>query len=295
MRLSRLKINRFRNVRPGTELVFGEGYNVVLGRNGSGKTTLLDLFSVVTSGDFTPLEGEEASLEYALELEQCALEVSFENKLAPRETNGLRFRLSPNNEWELSVQLSTSATASRFTLTPENTTLHKEGKSQNFRRVVSPFQGSSLYFGLAPLLESPEHLRTVALLNPGNSRFDESLGIFDKITTNAVLAAWLGIFVRKGFEELLPLDLEETSPPPPNEPLSISAKNLRFLDSATSLMGYSDASLSRPRTVKSAWTWFEQSRPSSLKKRLDLCSFTTMGTASGANARPAKTRGSLKT
>jgi recombinational DNA repair ATPase RecF len=43
LRLRRLKIEKFRNVVPGTELVFGDGMNVLLGRNGTGKTTLLQL------------------------------------------------------------------------------------------------------------------------------------------------------------------------------------------------------------------------------------------------------------
>jgi len=49
--LQRLKVHRFRNVRPGTELAFSEHMNVLLGRNGTGKTTLLDLISVVLRSD----------------------------------------------------------------------------------------------------------------------------------------------------------------------------------------------------------------------------------------------------
>lgn len=66
-RLRRLKVERFRDVRPGTELRFGDAWNVLLGRNGSGKTTLLHLISMVLRDDLSPLRGEEFSIEYELD------------------------------------------------------------------------------------------------------------------------------------------------------------------------------------------------------------------------------------
>jgi recombinational DNA repair ATPase RecF len=43
VKLKRLKIGKYRNVKPGTELRFRDSLNVLLGRNGTGKTTLLNL------------------------------------------------------------------------------------------------------------------------------------------------------------------------------------------------------------------------------------------------------------
>jgi energy-coupling factor transporter ATP-binding protein EcfA2 len=66
VKLKRLKIHKYRNVRPGTELHFDDGYNLVLGKNASGKTTLLSLLSMVCRSVFTEIELEEFILAYEL-------------------------------------------------------------------------------------------------------------------------------------------------------------------------------------------------------------------------------------
>lgn len=65
-KLKRLKINKYRSIKPGTELRFADGINVLLGKNGSGKTTLLNLLAMVVSGNFYPIRREEFSLEFDL-------------------------------------------------------------------------------------------------------------------------------------------------------------------------------------------------------------------------------------
>lgn len=65
-KLKRLKVNRYRNIKPGTELRFADGINVLLGKNGSGKTTLLNLLAMVVSGNFHPIRREEFALEFDL-------------------------------------------------------------------------------------------------------------------------------------------------------------------------------------------------------------------------------------
>ena len=66
MKLRRLKILKFRNVQPGTELEFNDDYSVLLGQNGSGKTTLLRLITSVLRGDFVWLQREAFALEAEL-------------------------------------------------------------------------------------------------------------------------------------------------------------------------------------------------------------------------------------
>lgn len=65
-KLKRLKIDRFRNVSPGTELVFNDGFNVLLGQNGSGKTTLLKLISMIVRSDLSELARVAFSIGYEL-------------------------------------------------------------------------------------------------------------------------------------------------------------------------------------------------------------------------------------
>jgi recombinational DNA repair ATPase RecF len=67
LKLTRLKIDKYRRVTPGTEIVFDSGMNVLLGRNGTGKTTLLELISMCLRSYFANLEREEFSIEYDIE------------------------------------------------------------------------------------------------------------------------------------------------------------------------------------------------------------------------------------
>jgi len=82
MKLRRLKIIKFRNVQPETELVFHDGFNVLLGQNGSGKTTLLRLITSVLQGDFRAFERESFALEADLELsaEKVSFSINHERK-----------------------------------------------------------------------------------------------------------------------------------------------------------------------------------------------------------------------
>jgi ABC-type lipoprotein export system ATPase subunit len=84
-RLTRLKINRFRQVKPGTELRFDHGINVLLGRNGTGKTTLLELVCAVASGDLKAYQAESFELEFEMQLSRDRIFISARNVLAPQE------------------------------------------------------------------------------------------------------------------------------------------------------------------------------------------------------------------
>lgn len=93
IRLRRLKIERFRDLHPGTELFFSDGWNVLLGRNGSGKTTLLHLISMVLRDDFSALREEEFELSYEMEFVGTGLvTVSLRNESHPgaRQRSGFR-------------------------------------------------------------------------------------------------------------------------------------------------------------------------------------------------------------
>lgn len=66
VKLKRLKIDKYRNVRPGTELHFDDGVNLILGQNGAGKTTLLGLLTYVANSNFSALRGEALDLTYQI-------------------------------------------------------------------------------------------------------------------------------------------------------------------------------------------------------------------------------------
>jgi energy-coupling factor transporter ATP-binding protein EcfA2 len=80
LKLERLRIDKFRNVKSGSEIRFAEGFNVVLGRNGTGKTTLLDLISRIVRWKFSDLQTEEFSIAYELKIGASHLEVELDNR-----------------------------------------------------------------------------------------------------------------------------------------------------------------------------------------------------------------------
>lgn len=84
-RLTRLRINRFRQVKPGTELRVDEGINVLLGRNGTGKTTLLDLICALVSGNLGEYQSEDFDLEYEIVLEELRFSVRAQNHFPESE------------------------------------------------------------------------------------------------------------------------------------------------------------------------------------------------------------------
>jgi energy-coupling factor transporter ATP-binding protein EcfA2 len=62
--LESLKIEKLRNIEPGSMLVFDPKRVVLLGQNGTGKTTLLKLISMIARNDFRDLAREEFSISY---------------------------------------------------------------------------------------------------------------------------------------------------------------------------------------------------------------------------------------
>ena len=99
-RLTRLKINRFRDTKP-TELHFSAGFNVLLGLNGTGKTTLLDLIAAICSDDLSPYAKEAFDVEYevadAAHVEPLCVRVWWDPVVedARRVPSGFRVLISP--------------------------------------------------------------------------------------------------------------------------------------------------------------------------------------------------------
>lgn len=89
VKLKRLKILKYRNVRPGTELHFDDGVNLILGQNASGKTTLLALISAVCRGDFEEMHSEEFSIEADIRTGEFSITLHLEHRRA-------RFKRAPS-------------------------------------------------------------------------------------------------------------------------------------------------------------------------------------------------------
>lgn len=84
-RLVRLEINRFRHVKPGLELRFDEGINVLLGDNGTGKSTLLELICALVAGDLRAYQRESFELEFDVVLGDERVSIKAQNHLVYRE------------------------------------------------------------------------------------------------------------------------------------------------------------------------------------------------------------------
>jgi energy-coupling factor transporter ATP-binding protein EcfA2 len=87
VKLKRLKIERYRNVKPGTELHFRDSFNVLLGKNGTGKTTLLELIARLLSWDFSQFQHEPCDIEYEVVESQSRVVVRLRVEQTPREQN----------------------------------------------------------------------------------------------------------------------------------------------------------------------------------------------------------------
>ena len=102
MKLTRLKLHRFRDVAPGTELVFSPSFNLVLGDNGTGRTTLLELIAQVLGADFSTRVREEFSLDYSLALPGMEIHISAHNTKGSGAPSSLG--TSPEQEGLLSLR-----------------------------------------------------------------------------------------------------------------------------------------------------------------------------------------------
>lgn len=207
MKLTRLKVHRYRDVAPGTELVFSPSWNLVLGENGTGRTTLLELLSLALSADFSGLAQEEFSLEYALSFPGMALRVRVRNEppsasRTPVAGDTSRFELvfpparepdaPPELEPFMELVLELDAPGPLLVMRADSAGVAWEvdgqpGYAQSLRWALLARTVWVVLFMTAQYLEPEvkgllkELLRRTFLLAP--ARFDEALGTFQHIGT----------------------------------------------------------------------------------------------------------------
>lgn len=205
MKLTKLEILRYRGVAPGTQLVFGPSFNLVLGEHGTGKSALLDLISLLLTSDFSGLMQEELSLRYGITLPGMALRISVRNERrsatsepahASPERSALLFlgapEVAPEFEPVVEVELQLDSPATQLVMHADSTCMAwevdgKPGHSQSMQWALLGRSVWVLLFLASQYLETELKDRLKALLRRtfllGPSRFDELLGTFGQIGT----------------------------------------------------------------------------------------------------------------
>ncbi len=271
VKLKRLKIEKYRNVAPGTVLEFNDGFNVLLGQNGTGKTTLLKLIAMVTASRFASLKEVEFSLSYTLGHAGERVDVAIENK---RE-DSLSLLDEPFS-WSYRVVLTVNGLPDALTVratTKEMLVYAGEQLSGGTSLpTVNPFERNLLLHALGSIrllsddLAKKYAIATLVLIlfeyqNIWNGRrFDELLGALDSITGASVssdtpfasfqfVRLTNGVSPREGArstfipQQLVPM-MEAHDPSSRSlNGIAVKHEDVDFLKKAVELMGFKGAEM----------------------------------------------------
>lgn len=255
MKLEWLRIDKFRNVKPGSEIRFADGFNIVLGRNGTGKTTLLDLISRIVRWDFGDLERDEFAIVYELTLDDFQISVELANR---KMTAPLMAPFSTSVFSGKHERMVVGMVARILGRSEETTIEVVNGRVQNPER-------SSAVIPIPTTVGTPEEaiaalgvalmMRKILPLAGGpirGRRFDESLDLFR-------LTWGLGSFPGKIFllpdgdaialgtrsllDELLQICGERYRAEPTSTSFTVKHEQLRFLERALQHLGFASSEL----------------------------------------------------
>lgn len=194
LKLKRLKVFQYRNVKPGTELRFDDGFNLILGQNASGKTTLLALLSVVCRSTFDDIADEEFALEYELWSERFTVTAKVAHRRA--EPSSVDHVLGAGARWEdeYELVLDDRVSGTQTTIVPSSrltaaATAAAEVPGRSIvTSTVDPISEWSFIAAAMVRLGGEWVERGVELLRTfvDAYRFDESLDCFLAMTGHAV-------------------------------------------------------------------------------------------------------------
>ena len=274
VRLTRLRIDRFRNVKPGTDLRFGPTFNVLLGKNATGKSTLLDLIAAVTNDDLSTYAGEDAGFDLTWWLEKGDESVEVQAVRTPARSVALLDEAREGNEFDdvwTAVIRTAGTDLGRLEVTGMRGTWKPQGEpDESFEVSVGLTGPGARLRGILALLvkymwvnnqpvalaKTPQmQALPVAqrVLAHGNSgRFDEATSTFESITRSRLVLS--GRVPRGGqiIDPRLPSELFMGAPIS-SEPLVFRFEDLQSLSEIPALIGFLSAEL-RPRLFRQVQT-----------------------------------------
>jgi len=177
VKLKRLKIHQYRNVRPGTELHFDDGVNLVLGQNGAGKTTLLGLISAASRSAFIELANEEFEIEYDLQCDDNFIRAKASHRRQPNPVAPGMFPVEHLWSDDYSIEISDATGQPLHSLAFNN-------PSESTSRSTTPLMLGWSFIVAALMGRVDSFFGVIRDLSSGASafRFDESLDCFAAAT-----------------------------------------------------------------------------------------------------------------
>ncbi len=270
VRLTRLRIDRFRNVKPGTDLRFGPTFNVLLGKNATGKSTLLDLIAAVTNDDLSAYAKEDAGFDLTWWLENGEGNVEVRAVRTPVRAVALldeaREATEFDDAWTIVIRAAETEVG-RVEVTGSRGTFKPTGQpDESFEVSVGLTAGGARFRGIIAIVvkstwgndrvvdppRTPQaqafQIARRVLAHGHAGRFDEATSTFEAITRSGLVLNHDTERTFQSFDPRLPTGLF-LRVPTSREPLVVRFADLSALAEIPGVIGFRSAEL-RPRLLR---------------------------------------------